>query len=124
MSDGGKVYTFKLRPGVTWHKNYGDFTADDVKFSIERVKNPATNSAYTGQFASITSVEAPDPLTVRILLAPPNPGVLQKLTAFNQGWMVSAQGAGRHRRATLPAAAHRHRPVQLRPVVAGNEVRL
>lgn len=89
ISPDGTAYTFKLHDGVTWHKNYGPFTADDVKFTIERVLNPATHSGYAGQFAGIKSVETPDKLTVRILLDQPNAGLLHKLAAFNQGWIVS-----------------------------------
>src|SRR5512140_3674728 len=33
------TYTFKLRKGVTWHDGK-PFTADDVKFSIEKVVTP------------------------------------------------------------------------------------
>src|SRR6266478_6094173 len=31
-----KTWTFKLRPGVKFHENYGELTADDVKFTIEQ----------------------------------------------------------------------------------------
>ncbi len=89
ISDGGTIYTFKLHDGVTWHKDYGPFTADDVKFSIERVLNPATHSPYAGQLGSVKSVETPDKLVARIVLDAPNAGFLHKLTAFNQGWLVS-----------------------------------
>ena len=124
VSEGGKVYTFKLHPGVTWHKNYGEFTADDVKFSIERVKNPATNSAYAGQLASIQSVEAPDKLTVRILLARPDPGILQKLTAFNQGWMVSRKALGAIGEQRYPLQPIGTGPFSFERWTAGSEVRL
>jgi len=40
-SADGTVYTFRLRDGVTWHKNFGPFTSDDVKFSFERVLDKA-----------------------------------------------------------------------------------
>lgn len=89
VSDDGTAYTFKLRSGVKWHKDYGEFSADDVKFSLERVLNPDTKSRYAGQLAGVKTVEAPDPLTVRIVLEKPNAGLLNKLTAFNQGWIVS-----------------------------------
>ena len=36
-NDEGTVWTFKLRKGIKWHKDFGEFTAEDVKFSIERV---------------------------------------------------------------------------------------
>jgi len=89
VSDDGTVYTFKLREGVTWHKGYGEFSADDVKFSLERVLDPATTSRYVGQLAGVKAVDAPDALTVTVTLEKPNAGLLNKLTAFNQGWIVS-----------------------------------
>ena len=89
LADDGKVYTFKLRSGVTFHKNYGSLTAEDVKFSLDRVLDPAGASKYTGQLAGLMKVEAPDQLTVRLTLDKASSGFLHKLTAFNQGWIVS-----------------------------------
>jgi peptide/nickel transport system substrate-binding protein len=53
VSSDGTVWTFRLRPGVTWHKNYGAFTSDDVKFSFDRILDAATGSAYRGQLAEL-----------------------------------------------------------------------
>jgi len=89
VSPDATVYTFKLRTGVSFHKGFGPLTSDDVKFSFDRVIDPTGGSAYRGQLASIKSIETPDPLTVRITLTTPTAGFLHKLTAFNQGWIVS-----------------------------------
>ena len=75
--------------GVMFHNGYGQLTADDVKFSLERVLNPDSKSRYAGQLAGVKAVEAPDPLTVRVVLEAPNAGLLNKLTDFNQGWIAS-----------------------------------
>lgn len=89
ISSDGKVYTFKLREGVTFHKNYGLLTSEDVKFTFNRVLDPKGGSKYTAQLAGLVKVEAPDPQTVVLTLAKPSSGFLHKLTAFNQGWIVS-----------------------------------
>jgi peptide/nickel transport system substrate-binding protein len=89
ITDGGKVMTFKLRSGVNFHKGYGACTSADVKFSLDRVLDPKTASKYRGQLAGLIAVEAPDANTVRLVLDKPNAGFLHKVTAFNQGWIVS-----------------------------------
>jgi ABC-type transport system substrate-binding protein len=94
ISADGTVYTFKLKPGITFHKNYGPLTAEDVKFSLERVLDPKGASKYTGQLAGLKTVEAVDPMTVRLTLGAPSSGFLHKLTAFNQGWIVSKKAVG------------------------------
>jgi len=89
VSADGTAWTFRLRPNVTWHRNFGPFTSDDVKFSFERVLNPATGSPHRGQLAGLREIQTPDPLTVRFVLEEANSGFLHKLCAFNQGWIVS-----------------------------------
>jgi len=85
ISDDGTVFTFHLRAGVKFH-NGREMTADDVKYSLDRVTNPATQSPGAGFFGSIAGydamadgsatalpgVEVIDPLTVRISLARPD----------------------------------------------------
>src|SRR5690606_11783149 len=39
VSDDGLVWTFYLRRGVQWHHGYGEFTADDVVFTWDFLKN-------------------------------------------------------------------------------------
>src|SRR5688572_4765812 len=88
VSSDGTVFTFKLRPGINFQKNYGPLTSADVKYSLDRVLDPKGGSKYTGQLAGLKSVDTPDPQTVVITLEKPNSGFLHKVTAFNQGWIV------------------------------------
>jgi ABC-type transport system substrate-binding protein len=56
VSDDGKVYTFKLHPGVKF-TNSREVTAADVKWSIERAVNPKTQGPGAGFFHSIVGAD-------------------------------------------------------------------
>ena len=46
ISDDGLQYTFKLRAGVTFH-NGDELTAEDVKFSFDRLRAKDSGYSYT-----------------------------------------------------------------------------
>jgi ABC-type transport system substrate-binding protein len=48
----GTLYTLRLRPGVQFHHGRG-LTAADVKYSLERLVNPATGSEGAGLYTAI-----------------------------------------------------------------------
>jgi peptide/nickel transport system substrate-binding protein len=64
--------TYNLLEGVLWSDGT-PFTADDVVFSYEYCSNPDTGCAYADKFGGIESVEAVDPLTVKITYTTPRP---------------------------------------------------
>jgi peptide/nickel transport system substrate-binding protein len=67
-SEDGLTYTFKLKPGVTFHS--GDpLTAADVKYSIERVTAETSQSSRRRSLSTIAGVETPDDQTVVITLS-------------------------------------------------------
>lgn len=57
VSDDGMVFTFKLRSGVKFH-NGRVMNAQDVKYSLDRVTNPTTQSPGAGFFGSIAGFDA------------------------------------------------------------------
>jgi peptide/nickel transport system substrate-binding protein len=82
-NEDASVWTIGLREGVNWHDGE-DFTADDVKFSLELALNPAAAtqfpsfSSFPGeQLESITVV---DDLTVEMAFSSPAPRLPISLT--------------------------------------------
>ena len=71
ITNDGKTFTFKLRAGAKFH-NGREVTADDVKYSIERVLDPATQSPGAGFFGSIATMTVVDPLTIKFDLSRPD----------------------------------------------------
>ncbi|WBU54058.1 ABC transporter substrate-binding protein [Paracoccus sp. SCSIO 75233] len=69
--EDGKVYVFKLRQDVTYHDG-AEFGADDVVFSLDRARAEDSTNPQKTLFAGIESVEAVDPLTVRVTLSSPD----------------------------------------------------
>ena len=64
-----------------------DFTADDVKFTIERMQNPDTGSAASAALGFIQSIETPDEHTVKLVLESPNSFAPDTLSLY-QGRML------------------------------------
>jgi ABC-type transport system substrate-binding protein len=68
VSKDGLVYTFKLRDNVNWHKSFGKVTAEDVKFSFDRILDPKTGSQFLGDLEMVEEVKVIDDLTVEVHL--------------------------------------------------------
>ena len=85
VSEDGLTHTFTLKDGIMFH-NGREITAEDVKYSLERVTNPETRSPGAGFFSMIegfdtwnagegeglSGIEVIDDKTVEITLSRPD----------------------------------------------------
>ncbi len=100
ISEDGKTYTFKLRHGVKFH-NGREMKAADVKYSIERVCSPETQSPgatyftgipgcqdmLDGKAKEVPGITTPDDYTVVFQLTEPNATMLH-VFALNFSFVV------------------------------------
>jgi peptide/nickel transport system substrate-binding protein len=92
VSSDNLNYTFKLRPNVLFH----DGTAVDaaaVKFSIDRLMDPATKSGMRAFYEPVHSVEVLDPRTVQVRLKQPYAFFLHMLAAYRTGLVLYSPAA-------------------------------
>jgi peptide/nickel transport system substrate-binding protein len=89
-SEGGKVLTMKLRPGVKFH----DGTSMDAEAVVATIKRNQTmpESRRKSEVSSIASVEATGPLEVKFTLKQPDATLLAQLSD-RAGMIVSPKAA-------------------------------
>jgi peptide/nickel transport system substrate-binding protein len=90
VSEDGRTYDFTLREGVTF-SNGEPFTADDVKFSIERVQSDDWTISLKSGMDVVESVEVVSPTEVSVVLSEPSNGWLFRMTT-RIGAMFSPTG--------------------------------
>ena len=74
------TWSFTLRDGVTFHDGQ-PLTADDVKFTFDRIKDPATASTWTSLLEPVDSIESDGALGVTFKMATPYGPFLSALTS-------------------------------------------
>lgn len=84
VSPDGLTYTFRLRRDATFHDG-SQVDATDVKYTIERILDPATKSPQASFLEPVREVTVVDPFTVRIVLKRPYAPFLSILTGPGRG---------------------------------------
>jgi peptide/nickel transport system substrate-binding protein len=69
---------FTLRQGAKFH-NGREVTADDVKYSLDRIRDPGVPAGYASYIASVQTVEAPEKYRVVLKLKQPDAAILNNL---------------------------------------------
>ena len=89
VSDDGLIWTFFLREGVQFQKGFGEMTADDVKFTFDRTRDPENAFPRRGEFDMIDEVVNVDDYTVEFHLVEPFAPFLLFLATQRSGYIVS-----------------------------------
>jgi peptide/nickel transport system substrate-binding protein len=89
QSPDAKTFTFKLRPGITFHDGR-ELTSADVKYTFDSIRSPELKSPVAAAFNRIESIETPDPLTAIFHAREPYYTLLGDLVAVG----VIATGTG------------------------------
>ena len=85
------TYRFHLRSGVQFH-NGKNLTANDVKFTLDSMRNGTVITAKAGALAHIGSIEAPDAVTVVLHLKTPDAALLWNLADGAIGIVPAGSG--------------------------------
>ena len=91
-SPDGLTYTFKLRKNVLFHDGT-PVDAAAVKFSIDRLMDPATKSGMRSFYEAVHSVEVLDPLNVQVRLKQPYAFFLHMLAGYRTGLVFYSPAA-------------------------------
>lgn len=86
------TYIFTLRQGVKFH-NGQDFTAEDVKYTFDRIMDPDTGSRLRVMYADLREVTVIDAHTVRFDLHQPSAPFLPLLATNPNGAIIPNGGA-------------------------------
>lgn len=87
-SSDGLTWTFYLRKGAQFHHGYGEVTAEDIAFSLERAGD-ARISAFSSDYAEVASIEPVSRYAVRIRLKRAVPSLLALVADHHGGYVVS-----------------------------------
>jgi peptide/nickel transport system substrate-binding protein len=82
-------YAFRLKKGQMFSNGFGEMTADDVKFSFERVIDPAMNALNAPDMGTLSHVEVHDRYSGTIVLHSPYAAMIPVAVAGSTGSILS-----------------------------------
>jgi peptide/nickel transport system substrate-binding protein len=91
-SGDGLSFQFALKQGIQFHRGYGELTAEDVKFSYERiagVSKPDIGSSYKEDWGALDHVEVTGKYTGVIVLKEVFAPILRTTLPLFAGWILS-----------------------------------
>lgn len=88
VSPDGVTWTFRLRRNVRWH-NGDRFNADDVIFTFNRTRDPATGHLARSILNPVERLEKLDDFTVRFHMNEPRASFLMKITERSSGRVLT-----------------------------------
>jgi len=90
MSEDGMTWTFTLRKGVQFHEGWGELTAEDVKYSWERMVDENSIGSPAAQLRALfDTIEVVDPYTIVATLQKPYAELVRShMMDYNAGGMI------------------------------------
>ncbi len=88
ISADGLTYTFTLKSGLKF-TNGSALDSTDVKYTYDKIMDPASKASSGSYFASVASIDAPAPTTLVVHLKKPDASFPAGLTAVNTGIVPS-----------------------------------
>ena len=79
---------FTLKPGFMWTNGYGEITAEDVKYSFERIADPANEMPYQSDWGALARVEVIDKYNGVIVQKEPVFGLWTMVLPFGRANIV------------------------------------
>ncbi len=89
ISDDNLIIEFRLREGIQFHHGYGEMTAEDVKFSFERIIDPEVASEYATDWGALKEVEVTGRYTGRIIMTEPYAPLFVSTIPYTPGSIIS-----------------------------------
>lgn len=91
-SEDGLRWDFELKKGIQFHGGYGELTAEDVKFSFERIAGltePKLDSPYQSDWSALEEVRVTGKHTGSVILKEPYAPLMTTTVPIQAGQIVS-----------------------------------